>query len=166
MKENKKKFKDTAIGKLIGNKLPEAIGVVGEFLPDNGVLGIAKNLIDKSTLTPEEKNEINIGLNDYQLELQKLEVEDRANARWREVEMAKVGGNDFLKILSGIVALSVFVLSVITVLFQDKIGINLNNNPVANQIIGLIGGVALSLFSYYFGTSKSSSDKTKLNSLK
>ena len=52
---DKKKFKDTKVGQfLIGEK-----GVfknLGEVLPDNGFLGVLKNLIDKDdTLPPQDK---------------------------------------------------------------------------------------------------------------
>ena len=40
---SKKPFKETAVGKFLLNKLP---GVVTDVLPDKGVLGIVKNLID------------------------------------------------------------------------------------------------------------------------
>ena len=39
----KKPFKETVVGKFITSKLP---GFVGDILPDKGVLGIIKNLID------------------------------------------------------------------------------------------------------------------------
>ena len=39
----RKKFKDTKVGKFILKKLP---GFVGDVLPDKGVLGVVKNLID------------------------------------------------------------------------------------------------------------------------
>ena len=144
MNNERKKFKDTAIGKLITDKIPDGVALIGELLPDKGVLGIAKNIIDKSTLTVEEKQELKSELKSFTIEFYEAEARDRSNARWREVELAKVGGNDFIKVLAGITALAMFVLSVVTVLFQQKIGIDLTENPVANQIIGLIGGVALS----------------------
>jgi len=40
---SKKSFKETKVGKFITDKLP---GFVGDILPDKGVLGIVKNLID------------------------------------------------------------------------------------------------------------------------
>lgn len=166
MSREKKKFRDTAVGKLFREKLPEGIAVIGDLLPDKGVLGVAKNIIDKSTLSAEEKLELHNELKDYRLELHKLEIEDRANARWREVEMAKVGKSDFLKTLAGLVALGLFILVVVAVIFGEKWGLKLMENPMVHQIIGLIEGVAISVFSYYFGTSKSSQDKTKMDSLK
>jgi hypothetical protein len=35
-------------------------------------------------------------------------------------------------------------------------------NPLFHQLMGIIEGVALTLFTFYFGSSKGSADKTKL----
>jgi hypothetical protein len=51
---SKKPFKDTAVGKFLLEKVP---GFVVDVLPDNGVLGIVKNLIDSdSSLTQYDKD--------------------------------------------------------------------------------------------------------------
>ena len=57
MKENdKKKIKDTNLGKWLREKAPNVLDTVGDLLPDQGALGIVKNLIDKQypDLDPEE----------------------------------------------------------------------------------------------------------------
>ena len=58
MSTTKKKFKDTKVGQFLTNKVPGILGVVGDVLPDAGVLGIVKGLIEKETdivLPPEDK---------------------------------------------------------------------------------------------------------------
>lgn len=47
MKE-KKKFRDTKIGKFLKDKAPGLLSVVVDILPDKGGLGIIKNIISKS----------------------------------------------------------------------------------------------------------------------
>ena len=47
-KKNRKKFKDTGVGKFLLKKIPNAIGSLGDVLPDNGVLGVVKNIITNS----------------------------------------------------------------------------------------------------------------------
>ena len=42
-----KKIKETGLGKWPANKAPNVLDVVGEMLPDQGALGIVKNLIEK-----------------------------------------------------------------------------------------------------------------------
>ena len=52
----KTKLKDTKVGKFLKEKAPKILDVIGDVLPDNGSLGIVKNLISQDPdLTPEEK---------------------------------------------------------------------------------------------------------------
>ena len=44
---DKKKIKDTGLGKWLKSKAPNVLEVVGDLLPDKGGLGIVKNLIAK-----------------------------------------------------------------------------------------------------------------------
>jgi hypothetical protein len=53
---NKKKFKETKVGIFLKEKAPAILDTVGEFLPDQGGLGIVKNLISgDSKIGPEDK---------------------------------------------------------------------------------------------------------------
>ena len=54
----KTKFKDTKVGKFLTDKVPSIVGLVGDVLPDAGVLGVVKGLIQKEPdviLPPEDK---------------------------------------------------------------------------------------------------------------
>ena len=54
--EEKKKFKDTQIGKFLKDKAPVLLDKVGDILPSKGAFGILKNIISKDVnLTPEDK---------------------------------------------------------------------------------------------------------------
>ena len=56
MGKNKKKFKETKVGNFLINKAPKILDQVGEFLPDQGGLGIVKNLITSdTTIDPKDK---------------------------------------------------------------------------------------------------------------
>lgn len=44
-KKEKKKFKETKVGAFLTEKAPKLVSQLGEFLPDQGGLGIVKNLI-------------------------------------------------------------------------------------------------------------------------
>lgn len=56
--KDKKKFKDTKVGGWLSDNAPKILDAVGDALPDNGVLGIVKNLIDgEPNLTAEQKME-------------------------------------------------------------------------------------------------------------
>ena len=58
MSKPKKKFKETKVGKFLSNTAPGILGVVGDVIPDAGVLGLVKNLIQKedpAVLPPADK---------------------------------------------------------------------------------------------------------------
>jgi hypothetical protein len=47
MSKQENKIKDTGLGKWLKSKAPNVLDVVGDLLPDQGGLGIVKNLIEK-----------------------------------------------------------------------------------------------------------------------
>ena len=141
-----KKFKDTKLGKFLKDKAPNILNIVGNVLPDKGVLGIVKNLVDSEpSLTPEEKQQIHKQVT----ELYELEVADRDSARKREVEIAKVRKFDFMFNLTGLVGLGTFVFLVYCIVY---ITIPESNEKTFYTLIGLCEGIVLSIFGFYFGS--------------
>lgn len=139
----KKKFKDTAVGKFFMRKLPELAGAA----LTGGPLEALKSIIDSdSTITPEEKEKLHNDL----IEAYKAEVADRDSARGREVELAKTGKFDFLFNLTGIVGLTAFGVVVWAILTLE---IPESNKELFYHMVGIVEGVVLSIFGYYFGTS-------------
>ena len=47
MKNSEAKIKDTALGGWLKEKAPGILSTVGDLLPDQGALGVVKNLLDK-----------------------------------------------------------------------------------------------------------------------
>jgi len=141
-----KKIKDTKIGKFLSEKAPQILAVVGDVLPEQGTLGIVKNLISKDPdLTPEEKQEIHNRL----VEFYKLEVEDRDSARQREVEMVKAGGTDWMMNFTGIVGLGGFVLLLVAIVFIE---VPIHNKELMIHTTGIVEGIVLSITGFYFGS--------------
>ena len=137
----KKPFKDTKVGKVISK--------LTGILPKDGVLGIVKNLLDSdSTLTPEEKEKVL----EQALEAYKIEVSDRDSARKREVELRKYG-TDWMFNATGVVGLLAFAFLVYTVVTTE---VPETNKEIFIHMIGIVEGVALSIFGYYFGSAKKS----------
>lgn len=144
---DKKKFKDTKVGQFLTKKAPKIIEAVGDVLPDKGVLGIVKNLIDNDNdLTPEQKAE---ALNHLK-ELHDIEVKDRVSAREREVAIANSGRHDILFHVTGFIGLGVFCFIVYAIAFLQ---VPEANKEVWIHLIGICEGVVLSIFGYYFGSS-------------
>lgn len=51
---SEKKLKDTKVGQWLREKAPSVLDVVGDVLPDRGVLGVVKNLVDKDPTLDSE----------------------------------------------------------------------------------------------------------------
>jgi len=138
---SKKPFKETAVGKFLLKKLP---GVVTDVLPDKGVLGIVKNLIDgDESISPEEKQRL-------KKELYEIEVADRDSARRRETEIKKAGGQDWMMFVTGLVGLFSFVFMIYAVVYIPSV----SENDLFVHLMGMIEGVVISnIFAYYYGTS-------------
>lgn len=145
MEDNKKPFNKTKLGKFLKETAPSILDVIGNVLPDRGILGIVKNLIDKDdNMTPDDKSEAHKQL----VELYELEVMDRDSARTREVNLRKYG-TDWMFNATGIVGLLAFAFLVYTVVTTN---VPEGNKEIFIHMIGIVEGVALSIFGYYFGS--------------
>ena len=145
MSKTKKPFKETGLGKFLLGAGSTIVDVVGDALPDKGLLGVVKNLINKDpNLSDDQKAEAH----DRLVELYRLEVEDRDSARKREVNLRKYG-TDWMFNLTGIVGLSAFAFLVYTVVTTQ---VPESNKEIFIHLIGIVEGVALSIFGYYFGS--------------
>ena len=133
---DKKPFNETKVGKLLS-----------KVLPNEGITGVLKNVLDlDDTLTSEDKERAAETL----LRAYEAEVSDRDSARKREVEVTKTGKIDFLFNLTGLVGLTAFGVMVWAILVLD---IPEQNKELFYHLIGIVEGVTLSIFGYYFGTS-------------
>jgi hypothetical protein len=152
---SKKKFSETKIGAFLKDKAPKVLEIVGDVLPDKGVLGIVKNLIDKDPDIPaEQKVEFEKMLMQQEKELYELEVKDRDSARTREAEVTKsLGHIDYITYFLCGAGIAVFFFIVWHLVKE--------NMPDANRellyhTIGIIEGIIISIYSYYFGSSAGS----------
>lgn len=133
---DKKPFNETKVGKLLT-----------KVLPNKGVIGVLKDVLD---LDEELSHEDKERAADTLLRAYEAEVEDRDSARKREVEVTKTGKFDFLFNLTGLVGLSAFGVIVWAILALE---IPETNRELFYHLIGIVEGVTLSIFGYYFGTS-------------
>jgi hypothetical protein len=145
--EERKKFKDTKVGKFLKEKSPKILDVIGDLLPSSGVFGVAKNLINLSEdLTQEDKDMLNREL----ITMMELELADKISAREREISIAGLHKLDFLFYTTGIVGLIAFSFIIYAIVF---LRIPDENKEIWIHLIGITEGVVLSIFGYYFGSS-------------
>lgn len=143
----KKKFKDTKVGQFLKTKAPKILEVVGDALPDSGVLGVVKNLINQSDeISPEDK----AMLNEHLREMYEIEVRDRESARNREIEIAKNNNLDILFNMTGAIGLGVFCFIVYAITYLQ---VPEDNKELWIHLIGISEGIVISIFGYYFGSS-------------
>ena len=141
-----RKLKNSELGKLLADKAPKVLDIVGDLLPDKGVMGVVKNLIDSDPdLTPEEKAK----LPQQTVELYNLEVQYRDSARKREVELTKNCGVDWMMSVTGIIGLSSFVFLIISIVF---VTVPEHNSELMIHTTGIVEGIVLSIVGYYFGS--------------
>ncbi len=144
----KKKFKETALGKFVISKVPDALELVGDLLPDQGVMGVVKRLVDKTPdvqIAPEDK----AAIHDKITELYALETADRDSARKREASIKKDGGFDIMFNLTGVVGLGIFTFMVYAITSME---IPHENKEIWIHLIGITEGIVLSIFGYFFGS--------------
>ena len=142
-----KKFKETKLGIFLGNTAPHILEMAGDLLPDAGVLGMVKNLIEKDEKIKPEDRKAALA---QTKEMYELEIKDRESARNREVEVKKAGGKDTMMILTGIVGLASFLFIIYAVVYEEGV----LHNELFVHLMGMIEGVVISnIFAYYYGTS-------------
>lgn len=142
MSRRRKKFKNTAVGKILIGAVKIANPTLGEVLDGAGNVGQALDAIKASSLPPEKK-----------LEFEKLifeaEVMDRDSARKAEIERLKAGGNNDLMDTIGwgaLIAYIGFLIALFTLeIPEDK-------EQIVNIAFGSVQGVFLMVASYFFGS--------------
>ena len=87
MNNSETKIKDTGLGKWLKSKAPNVLDVVGDLLPDQGGLGIVKNLIEKD---PDVNTEEGTAAVDAEIQFQ-----NNVTERWKadmgsDVKLAKL----------------------------------------------------------------------------
>lgn len=141
----RKKLKDTKVGQWLGKNAPKVLDAVGDLLPDQGALGVVKNLIQgDDNLDASQKAE-------FARMAFELESADRASARNREIEVAKATGKqDWMMWVTGIVGLLSFMFTIYAVVYIDSV----RENELFIHLMGMIEGVVIgNIFAYYYGAS-------------
>jgi hypothetical protein len=134
-------LKDTKLGAWFRDKAPDVLASVGEVVPGGQVLKAVGALIDATTTSEKEKEEA-------RQMLMELEAQDRMNAREREIRLAAATGkHDWMQRAVGLTGLIAFVVTLVFAFVGDV------DNEVLFHILGVVEGVAITIFGYYFGGS-------------
>ena len=99
-------------------------------------------------------------LADLELEFAKLDAADRDSARNREVNLAKSGGSGLSQLVVPVLALGTVTSTFIFIASLLFLEIKTDQQQLVIFALGYATAAAQQVLSYYFGSSKSSQDKT------
>jgi len=149
---SKKKFHETKVGQFLSKTAPGILGTVGEVLPNNGVLGLVKNLIHKDPALPAEDKEKALKL----LEQDMIEMQE-VSKRWE----SDMKSDSWLS--KNTRPLSLIFLSVMTVAFIWVDSHETLSFTVEQEWIGLLKTLTTTVYVAYFGSRGAEKFKTISN---
>lgn len=131
-----KKIKDTKLGQWLKDKAPDVLDTVGELLPDQGALGIVKNLLDqKPDISPEEaKAKIDA----------EIAFQNNVTERWKADMVGDVKLAKYIRPVTLIALMAMFMVTMV----MDSID-NLPFN-VKDSYVSLLEILMLTSFGAYF----------------
>ena len=130
------KIKDTGLGKWLKSKAPNVLNVVGDLLPDQGGLGIVKNLIEKD---PDVNTDEGVAAVDAEIQFQ-----NNVTERWKadmgsDVKLAKM-----IRPVTLIALMSMFMVTMVAD-SMDNWAFN-----VKDSYVDLLQVLMLTAFGAYF----------------
>lgn len=133
---DRKKIKDTGLGKWLAEKAPNVLNTVGDLLPDQGALGVVKNLLDKEPgIDPAEaKAKVDA----------EIAFQNNVTERWK----ADMGSDVKLaKLIRPVTLIALMAMFMVTMIFDS-----LDNWPfnVKDSYIDLLQVLMLTAFGAYF----------------
>lgn len=136
MEKSSKPIKDTGLGKWLASKAPNVLTVVGELLPDQGALGLVKNMIDKD---PDVDTDEGMAAVDAEIAYQ-----NNVTERWKadmgsDVKLAKL-----IRPVTLIALMSMFMVTMV-VDSMDNVAFN-----VKDAYVDLLQILMLTAFGAYF----------------
>jgi hypothetical protein len=137
---SKKKFSETKVGKFLSQAAPSILGVAGDILPDAGVLGMVKNLIQKDDVLPPEDKEKALKL----LEQDMVEMQE-VSKRWD----SDMKSDSWLSKNTRPMSLIFLTISMVTLILLDSFEINFH---VAEGWVSLLQTLLVTVYVAYFGS--------------
>lgn len=96
------------------------------------------------------------------VQLEEAYLKDRQNARSREIQLAQMGITDRLMLLVGAIVVLGFVGVIVAIVFMPELPDSKENLLYA--LTGTLGAAFMAVVGYYFGSSRGSSEKTRMMS--
>jgi hypothetical protein len=137
---DKKKFKDTKVGKFLSTAAPSILGLASNLLPDGGTLNLVKNLIQKDKALPPEDKETALRL----LEQDMVEMQE-VSKRWE----ADMKSDSYLSKNTRPLTLIFLTVSLVVFIFLDGFDMEWT---VDTGWIDLLKSLLITVYVAYFGS--------------
>jgi len=134
----KKKFKDTKVGGFLSKVAPKLLEGVGDVLPDNGALGILKNVISKDDTIPQQDKEVALEL----LKQDSIEMQEVTKRLESDNE------HNVTRLVRPISYAAMFILYMACIFFDG----NLGDFQIKDQYIPSITSLFSTMTIFYFGS--------------
>ena len=141
MPKPKKKFSETKVGGFLSKVAPGILGIAGGVLPDAGVLGMVKNLIQKDKKLPPQDKETALKL----LEQDMIEMQE-VSKRWE----SDMKSDSWLS--KNTRPMSLIFLSVMTIAFIWVDSHEALSFTVEQEWISLLKTLTTTVYVAYFGS--------------
>ena len=146
----KKTFKETKIGAFLASKAPKVLAAIGDVLPDQGGLGVVKNIISSDTKIKAVDKEEAMRL--IELDMQELK---EISSRWR----ADMKSDSWLSKNTRPLALVFLTVSAVFMMAVDSFHLQFD---VDESWINLLKTLLVTVYVAYFG-SRGAEKITKIN---
>lgn len=130
-----KKLRDTKVGQWLREKAPSVLDVVGDVLPDRGVLGVVKNLVDKDPTLDSESFKAVMDA--------EIQAQENVTKRWEADARSDV---KLAKLIRPIMLVLLCVFFMVMMIWE---GIDPSFKPPASYI-SLLEILMLTVFGAYF----------------
>ena len=130
-----KKLRDTKVGQWLREKAPSVLEVVGDVLPDRGVLGVVKNLVDKDPTLDSQSFQAVMDA--------EIKAQENVTRRWEADAKSDV---KLAKLIRPIMLVLLCVFFMVMMIWE---GIDPNFKPPSSYI-SLLEILMLTVFGAYF----------------
>ena len=136
MSKEKRKIRDTKLGSWLKDKAPNVLDVAGDMLPDRGMLGVVKNLLESTTdLDPEEiKAKIDA----------EVQLQNNVSERWKADMSSDVKLAKYIRPVT-LIALMLMFMGTMVMDSLDNLSFN-----VKDSYVSLLEILMLTSFGAYF----------------
>jgi hypothetical protein len=148
--ESKKTFKETKIGAFLATKAPKVLAAIGDILPDQGGLGVVKNIITSDNKIKPADKEMAMKL--IEQDLQELK---EVSSRWR----ADMKSDSWLSKNTRPLALIFLTVSSVFIMSVDSFHLQFEVNTAW---VDLLKTLLVTVYVAYFG-SRVAEKITKIN---